>query len=146
MTSSPGQQNLFDGREASGHAYIDQVDSATDEEEPLSDPDDDVFFDDLRVEDEDWEIAERGSFFFFRSALPLTHPFPPPFGRLHQTVQPTSAARRRTIPQRLGEHDLHVTDKIHCRPAPRHQPPNNNERYHHSLEERQDRRPARCIV
>ena len=96
MTSSPGQQDLFDGREASGHAYIDQVDSATDEEEePLSDPDDDVFFDDLRVEDEDWEIAERGSFFFFRSFPPfpshthfplLSADFTKQYNRLRQHV------------------------------------------------------------
>ena len=76
--SSSQQQGRFDdaavGRAANDRAYIDQVDSATDneEEEPLSDSDDDVFFDDLRVEDEDWEIAERGlscpfSFFLFAS-------------------------------------------------------------------------------
>jgi len=72
MSPSPRQQDLFgypaDGRAANDHAYIDQVDSATDEEELLSD---DVLSDrsdDLRVEDEDWEIAERG-LFFFRSLL-----------------------------------------------------------------------------
>jgi hypothetical protein len=70
MSSSPRQQGYAtDGRAADSHAYIDQVDSATDEEEELlSDIDDDVLFDqsdDLRVEDEDWEIAERGSTFPF---------------------------------------------------------------------------------
>ena len=74
MPSSARQQDLFDcpadGRAANNHAYIDQVDSGTDEEEELlSNSDDDILFDqldDLRVEDEDWEIAERGlSFFLF---------------------------------------------------------------------------------
>ena len=87
MSSSVRQQGRFDdaavGRAAGDPAYIDQVDSATDkEEESLSDFDDDVFFDDfdvLRVEDEDWEIAERGLSFSFSFALRLT--FSP--GRLH---------------------------------------------------------------
>lgn len=74
MASSTRQQNILDfaaeGRAANNHAYIDQVDSATVKEELLSNSDDDLFSnqleDDLRVEDEDWEIAERGlSFFFF---------------------------------------------------------------------------------
>lgn len=78
MSSSTRQQDLADypalGRAANDYAYIDQVDSATDEEEdPLSNLDDDSIsdqFDDLRVEDEDWEIAERGlSFFLFLSSL-----------------------------------------------------------------------------
>ena len=80
MSPSPRQQDLVgypvDGRAANDHAYIDQVDSATDEEEePLSDPDDDVLSDlsdDLRVEDEDWEIAERGLSFFLHSLLSFT--------------------------------------------------------------------------
>ena len=85
MSSPPQQQDLFgyptDARATNDHAYIDQVDSATDEgeEEPLSDPDDDVLSDlsdDLRVEDEDWEIAERGLSFFFRSLLSfISEPF-----------------------------------------------------------------------
>jgi len=87
MSSSARQQGRFDdaavGRAAGDRAYIDQVDSATDkEEESLSDFDDDSLFDDfdgLRVEDEDWEIAERGLSFSFSCALRLT--FPP--GRLH---------------------------------------------------------------
>jgi len=91
MSSSPRQQDLVgcptDGRAANDHAYIDQVDSATDEEEePLSDPDDDVpsdRSDDLRVEDEDWEIAERGLSFFFRSLVFRLTPIFLSFGRLH---------------------------------------------------------------
>lgn len=79
MSSPPRQQDLCDGaadgRAVNGHAYIDQVGSATDEEEELlSDLDDDVFFDrfdDLRVEDEDWEIAERGLSFSFSLFLPF---------------------------------------------------------------------------
>ncbi|KAF9648187.1 RIO1-domain-containing protein [Thelephora ganbajun] len=69
MPSSTRQQGLLDyaadGRAANDHAYVDQVDSATDEEEEeelLSDLDDYALvdqFDDLRVEDEDWEVAER---------------------------------------------------------------------------------------
>lgn len=103
MSSSIRQQDLFgraaDGRSAGDHTYIDQVDSATDEEEELSsDTDDDILFDkfdDLQVEDEDWEIAERGLFFSFSFVLPLTFSF----CRLHQTVQSTPAARRRAISQ-----------------------------------------------
>ena len=79
MPSSLEQQDLPDCRDARAgdyRAYIDQVDSATDEEEELlSDLDDEVFFDrfdDLRVVDEDWEIAERGSSPFRRSFLPFT--------------------------------------------------------------------------
>ena len=103
MSPSVGQQDLFDdateGRSAGDRTYIDQVDSATDEEELLSDTDDDVLFDkfdDLQVEDEDWEIAERGLFFSFSFALP---PSQLSFGRLHQTVQSTPAARCRAISQ-----------------------------------------------
>lgn len=73
MSPPTQQQDLFDlaaeGRAANNHAYIDQVDSGTDEEEKLlSNSDDDPLFDqldDLRVEDEDWEFAERGSSFLF---------------------------------------------------------------------------------
>ena len=72
MTSSTRQQDLFD-TSANNPAYIDQVDSATDEEEDLlSNSDGDSLFDqldDLRVEDEDWEIAERGLSFFLFSPL-----------------------------------------------------------------------------
>ena len=83
MSPSPRQQGLFDyaadGRTPNNHAHIDQVDSATDEEDLLSDLDDDVLsdqFDDLRVEDEDWEIAERGlSFFSPPLVLRLTYRF-----------------------------------------------------------------------
>ena len=75
MSSSTRQQDLFDsavdGRATNNHAYIDQAQSTTDEEEdPLSD---DLLFeklDDLRVEDEDWEVAERGLSFLL--------PFPSP--------------------------------------------------------------------
>ena len=78
MSSSPQQQDPAshptDGRAPNDHAYIDQVDSTTDEEENLlSGSDGDAFFDrldDLRVEDEDWEIAERGLSFPFRSFSP----------------------------------------------------------------------------
>lgn len=93
MSSSTRQQGhlgyAVDGRAAGDHTYIDQVDSATDEEEELlSDPDDDVLFDqfdDLRVEDEDWEIAERGLSFSF-PPFPYTSPHTSAllsFGRLH---------------------------------------------------------------
>jgi len=147
MSPSPRQQGLFDyaadGRTPNNHAYIDQVDSATDEEDLLSDLDDDVLsdqFDDLRVEDEDWEIAERGlSFFSPPLVLRLTRRFFLfPFGRLHQTVQSPASARRCTIPKRLGENDPDVPDKIHRCPAPRHQPTNNDKHRHRSTEERQD--------
>jgi len=146
MSSSIRQQALFDGaadgRAANDNACIDQVDSATDEEEGLlSDLDDDVFFDrfdDLRVEDEDWEIAERGlafsfSFFFYPYFFLFS------FGRLYQTVQSTSATRRRTIPQRLREDNPHFSDKICCCPSPRNQPTNNYKHSHRSFEEGQDR-------
>lgn len=102
MSPTIRQQDLFgdaaDGRSAGDRTYIDQVDSDTDEEELLSDTDDDVLsdkFDDLQVEDEDWEIAERGLFFSFSFSLPLTLSF----GRLHQTVQSAPTARRRAVPQ-----------------------------------------------
>jgi hypothetical protein len=83
MSSSTRQQDLLDctadGRTA---ARIDQVDSATDEEELLSDSDSADQSDELRVEDEDWEIAERGlSFFFVASVYLRLTPFS--FGRLH---------------------------------------------------------------
>lgn len=106
MSTSARQQDFSDGaadrRAGNYHAYIDQVDSATDEEEDLlSDIDDDILLDhsdDLRVEDEDWEIAERGLCFsfslFFVPHIPSFHPF----GRLHQTIQSTSAVCRRAIP------------------------------------------------
>ena len=65
--SSPTQQDPFDsaldGRAANDRAYIDQADTST-EEELCSCSDDDSLhgeLDDLRVEDEDWEMAERGS-------------------------------------------------------------------------------------
>lgn len=65
--SSPTQQDPFDsaldGRAANDRAYIDQADTST-EEELWSFSDDDSLhgeLDDLRVEDEDWEMAERGS-------------------------------------------------------------------------------------
>ena len=97
MSSSVRQQGRFDdaavGRAADDRAYIDQVDSATDkEEELLSDFDDDVLFDDfdvLRVEDEDWEIAERGLSFSFSFALRLTFSpvdFTKQYNRLRQHV------------------------------------------------------------
>ena len=77
MLSPIRQQDQFDyaadGRAANDTAYIDQIDSATDEEELSSDPEDEVFSgqsDDLRVEDEDWEIAERGPPFSFPPSFP----------------------------------------------------------------------------
>ena len=97
MSSSARQQDRFDdaavGRAPNDRTYIDQVDSATDkEEELLSDLDDDVYFDDLRVEDEDWEIAERGlsfSFPFFFHSSPhafLLADFTKQYNRLRQHV------------------------------------------------------------
>ena len=77
MSSSP-QQDLLDsatpGRAENHLAYTNLVDSVTDEEEELlSDSDDDILdqLDDLRVEDEDWEIAERGLSPFFARFSPL---------------------------------------------------------------------------
>jgi len=61
LASTTRPRRLSCGWSSSDRAYVDQVDSATDEEEPLSDLD---LSDDLRVEDEDWEIAERGLPFF----------------------------------------------------------------------------------
>lgn len=103
--SFPPQQDRFDsattGRAENDHAYTDLVDSVTDEEEELLSDSDDGQLDDLRVEDEDWEIAERGLFFRAFFALGLI----PSFiiiiicCRLYQTVQSTSATRCRTLPK-----------------------------------------------
>jgi hypothetical protein len=50
-----------------GHAYIDDLPESSDSDTPLSEYSDldDAEFDDLRVEDEDWEISERGPHTFF---------------------------------------------------------------------------------
>lgn len=65
-------------------AYIDTVQDhgedqvvdlppSSDEEDDDGDSllDEDEFYNDTRVEDEDWEIAERGEYFFLSSALLL---------------------------------------------------------------------------
>ena len=117
MPPSTQQQDLSDcaavGRAANNYAYIDQVDSATDEEEELlSNSDDSVLsdFDDLRVEDEDWEIAERGlpfPQFLSSSNLPLTSSyfstdFTKQYNRLRQHVAVRSQnASVKTIPTSL---------------------------------------------
>ena len=156
MSSSTRQQDLADypalGRAANDYAYIDQVDSATDEEEdPLSNLDDDSIsdqFDDLRVEDEDWEIAERGlSFFLFLSSLGfcLTCFF---FDscRLHQTVQSASATRRRAIPTLLSGDNPGISHQFPCRPSPRYQSTNSDKHGCDPFEERQDWGSARRLV
>ena len=115
---TPRQQDLVgypaDSRGANDRAYIDQVDSATsEEEEPLSDPDDgglSDLADDLRVEDEDWVIVLA----FFRQTS------------LNSTID-------------FGKSNPDVPHEFHPRPSPRHQPTDNNKRSHRSLEERQDR-------
>ncbi|KAF9781875.1 RIO1-domain-containing protein [Thelephora terrestris] len=112
MSSSTRQQDLFDhatdGRAASDRAYIDQVDSATDEEEePLSDSDDDDFLDqldDLRVEDEDWEATERGLSIFFRALFAFASylDFTKQYNRLRQHVAVRSRNdSAKTIPASL---------------------------------------------
>ena len=78
-------------------------DEAKDEDDDEDDgTDDDATYDENRVEDEDWELAERGN-------DPVFTQFPcysesNSTRRFHQTVQSLSAACRRPDRQRSGNH------------------------------------------
>ncbi len=66
MPIQPGQFDdaSVDSTNRDGHTYIDEDDADWPEssDEPLSDSDDDIAEDaSIRVEDEDWENAERGT-------------------------------------------------------------------------------------
>lgn len=82
-----------------------------DEDEDDSLLDEDEYYDQNRVEDEDWEVAERGE--SSRSCYTIQQPdFQ--LVRLHKTVQSTSTARRCSHRQCSGRHFISQPTQHSC--------------------------------